>query len=181
MLAARVVAGQFQRALDGLCAGVAVKEAMRPGHGRDGRELFGEIGQGFVVEVGAGDMDEFGGLLLNCGDDFRMAVAGGGDGDAGGEIEKLVAVNVFNAETAAALRDQGIRAGITGRNQPVVGGNRGTGLGSGHRTNQLRSKLCVHLLLGHLRVSSTSAVVRFLRGIQEGNAAQIPAERGSIN
>ena len=37
VLAAGVIAGDFQSALDGFGAGVAVVEAMRAGHGRDGR------------------------------------------------------------------------------------------------------------------------------------------------
>ena len=178
MLAAGVIAGQLERALNGLRAGVAIEEAMRSGHGRHGREALGEIRQRLVVEVGAGDVDQLGGLLLNGGDHFGMAMAGGGHGDAGGEVEKLVAVHVFHADAAAALGHQRIGARITGRNQAVVGGHGGAGLGSGQRTNQLGSELGMHLLLGHLRVSSTSAVVRLALWMER---CTDPGEWGSIN
>ena len=69
-----------------------------------------------VVEVGAGHVDQFGGLLLDGGDDLGMAVAGGGDGDAGGEIEELVAVDVGDDDAASALGDQRVGAGVGRRN-----------------------------------------------------------------
>ena len=42
-------------------------------------------------------------LLLDHLDDFRMAVSGRTDGDAGVAIEKNVAVDVFNPDAAAAF------------------------------------------------------------------------------
>ena len=113
VLAAGVIAGELEGALDGLGAGVAVVEAVRAGHGRDGGEALGEGRRVFVVEVGAGHVDELGGLLLDGGDDLRMAMAGRDDGDAGGEVEELVAVDVFDADAAAAFGDQRDRNGCS--------------------------------------------------------------------
>ena len=121
VLAAGVVAGELHRALDGLSAGVAVVEAVRAGHGGDGGEALGEGDDAFVVEVGAGHVDELGGLILNGVHDFGMAVAGGVHGNAGGEVEELVAVDVGDADAAAALRDHGIAAGVAGGDEAVVG------------------------------------------------------------
>ncbi len=55
-------------------------------------------------------MDQLGGLLLNGFDYFRMAMAGGADGDAGGEVEEGVAVNVFDYSAMAALSYQRVVA-----------------------------------------------------------------------
>ena len=131
VLAAGVVAGQLERALDGLGAGVAVEELVRPGHGRHGGEPLGQIGQRLVVEIGAGDVDQLGGLLLDGGDHLGMAVAGGDHGDARGKVEKLVAVHVFDADAAAALGHQRIGARIAGRDQPVIGLDGRLALGPG--------------------------------------------------
>jgi hypothetical protein len=117
-----VVASEFHGALDGFGAGVAVVELVRAGHGSDSGETLGEVGHVLVVEVGAGDVDELGCLILNGLDDFRMAVAGGVNGDAGGEVEELVAIDVCDAETATGLRDHGIAASVAGRDETVIVG-----------------------------------------------------------
>ena len=80
-------------------------------------ELLGELRHAFVIKIGAGHVDQFGGLLLNGGDNFGMAMAGGADGDAGGKIEKHVAVNVFDHRAAAALGDQRIIARVGRRHE----------------------------------------------------------------
>ena len=99
-------------------------------------------------------MNQFGGLLLNGRNDLGMAMAGGDHGDARREVEKLVAVNVFNANAAAALGHQRIRARIAGRDQPRIGSTAACALGPGKGQTQFRSVLRVNLLLGHLLVSS---------------------------
>ena len=123
VLAAGVVAGELHGALDGLGAGVAVVEAVRAGHGGDGGEALGQRGHVLVVEVGAGHVDEFGGLVLNGLDYFGMTVAGGVDGDAGGEVEELVAVDVGDADAAAGLGHHGIAAGVAGGDEALIVGN----------------------------------------------------------
>ena len=76
-----------------------------------------------VVEVGAGHVDEFGGLVLDRLDYFGMTVAGRVDGDAGGEVEELVAVDVGDADAAAGFGHHGVAAGVAGGDEAVVGGD----------------------------------------------------------
>jgi hypothetical protein len=49
-----------------------------------------------------------------------MAMPGGDYGDAGGEIEESVAVNVFHGGAAADFGDEGIVASIRGRDHVMV-------------------------------------------------------------
>ena len=111
-----VIARQLQRALDRFGAGVAVVNAMRPGHRRNLRQARGQRDHALVVKIRARHVDQFGRLLLNGGDHVGMAMAGRSHGDAGGKIEELVAVNVGNDDAASALGDQRIRAGVGRRN-----------------------------------------------------------------
>jgi hypothetical protein len=47
-------------------------------------------------------------------DHLWVAVAGGDDGDAGGEVEELVAIHILKADSAAALGYEWIRARVAG-------------------------------------------------------------------
>ena len=77
LFAARVIAGQLDGGLDGFGAGIAEVDALR-------RSVPGAIAASFsrqlhhvrIVEIGAGHVDQLGGLLLDGGDDFGMAMAG---------------------------------------------------------------------------------------------------------
>ncbi len=123
VLAAGLVAGEFHGALDSLGAGVAEVEAVRAGHRRHGGETLGDARHVVVEEIGAGDVDEFGGLVLNCLHYFGMTVACRVDRNAGGEVEELVAVDVGDAEAAAGFGHHGIAAGIAGRDEALIVGN----------------------------------------------------------
>ena len=90
--------------------------------GRYRGEPFRELDQIGIVKIRAGHVNQFGGLLLDGGDDFGMAMAGGNDGDAGGEIEENVAVHVFYHRAAAALGDQRIIARVGRRKNRVIAG-----------------------------------------------------------
>ena len=107
-----VIAGEFEGALDGLRSRVAVVDLVRPRHGRDLREALGEGHHVFVIEVGAGHVDQFGCLLLNGGDHLGMAMAGRGDGDAGREIEKFISVDVGDSNSVSLFGDERIGAGV---------------------------------------------------------------------
>src|SRR5437899_12153522 len=50
-----------------------------------------------------------------------MTVPGGVDGDAGGEVEELVAVDVGDADAAAGFGHHGVAAGVAGGDEAVVG------------------------------------------------------------
>ena len=47
-------------------------------------------------------------LFLNGGDDSRMRMPGCADGDAGIEIEKTIAVDIFQNRTLTPLHDERI-------------------------------------------------------------------------
>ena len=108
LVAARVIARQLDGRLDRFRAGVAEVDALRrlaPGAmaASFSRQLH-HIG---IIKIRAGHVDQLGGLLLNRRDDFGMAMAGGDDGDARGEIQEDVAVHVFDQRAAAALATSG--------------------------------------------------------------------------
>src|SRR6185437_8191757 len=94
-------------------------------------------------------MDEFRSLLLDGCDHLGMAVAGRCHGNAGGEVQKLVAIHVLHANAASASGHQRIRPGVARRNQTVIGLNGGLGFRSRQRRHQLRPVLGMHFLLGH--------------------------------
>src|SRR5215469_16584586 len=122
VLPAGVIARQLHGALHRLRAGVAIEEAMVASHWSHSRQALRQVGQRFVVEISSRDVNQFRGLLLNCGYDLGMAMASGGDGDAGGKVEELVAIHVLYANAAAAPGHERIRARIAGGNQPVICG-----------------------------------------------------------
>ncbi len=111
-----VIARQLQRGFDRLGSRVSVIQLVWSLHGSDLREPLGQSDHALVVEVRPRHVNQFAGLLLNGGDDLGMAVAGRSYGDAGGEIEELVAVNVFDDNAPAALGDHRIRTGVRRRN-----------------------------------------------------------------
>ena len=116
VLALGVIARELERGLDGLGAGVAVVERDAGRAWARSCERRAASGELRVVEVGAGHVNQFAGLLLDGGDDLGMAVSGGGDGDSGGEVEELIAVHVLDHDAASALGDQWIGAGVGRRN-----------------------------------------------------------------
>ena len=108
------------------------------------RELLRQFHQARIVEVRAGHVNEFGGLLLDGRDHIRMAVARGYDGDSGGEIEKRVSVNILHQRASSAPGHHRIASRIGGGNElpvefedasgvrPRQGGNQFRQLGVGH-------------------------------------------------
>ncbi len=65
-----------------------------------------------VVKIGAGDVDQLGGLFLDGSDDLRMAMPRRNNRNAGGKVQELVSVDVFYSDAAAAFGDHGIGAGV---------------------------------------------------------------------
>ena len=59
------IAGQFERRLDRLRAGVAEVHTARDAAGSRGGQLLGQVHHVFVVEIGAGHVDQTLGLLLD--------------------------------------------------------------------------------------------------------------------
>ena len=106
------VPGELEAGLDRLGPGVADEHAGRR-HRRDPGELGGRLRVDRQVEVAGAEVLELGGLALDRGDDVGVAVAGRVDGDAGGEVEEHVAVDVLDRAAEAAHGDDrvGPRAG----------------------------------------------------------------------
>jgi len=134
--AAGRVAGELECGFDGLGAGVGVEDALGAA-GRDGFELLGELDHALIIEIGAGHVEELSGLALHGFDDGGVAVAGGNDGDAGGEVEENVAVSVFDHGAASAAGDERIRAGIRRRDVAVVQRDDALGFRPGKRSLEL--------------------------------------------
>ena len=141
LLAAGMVPGQLQGALDGFRSGVSIVKAMGSGHGRNGRQAFGKGHHVFVIKVGSGDVDQLRGLLLDGGDDLGMAMPGRNNGDAGGKVQEFVSIDIFNAQAQAALGHHGIGAGVAGRDVAFVAGDNRAGFRSRHRTEEFRPVL----------------------------------------
>ena len=149
VLASGVIAGELHSALHGLGAGVAVVEPMRAGHRGNGGQPLRQLGHVLVVEIGAGYMNEFGGLILNRLNDLRMTVTCGVDSDAGGEIEELVAVDVGDANATAGLCHHGIAARVAGGDQALIVGNNLLRVRTGERGLQLGAELGVVCAYGN--------------------------------
>ena len=69
-------------------------------------QLFSQLRHQRVIIVGAAHVNQTGSLLLNRGDDFRMAMTGRAHRDAGVAVKKQVAVDVFDPNTFGAFGDQ---------------------------------------------------------------------------
>jgi hypothetical protein len=93
---ARVVAGQFERRFHRFGAAVREKNPFASRARSELSQFFGQIALRSVVEIGARHVQQPLGLLLDRGDDPGMAMACRTNGDAGGKVEKAIAVDIFN-------------------------------------------------------------------------------------
>ncbi len=137
-----VALGGITRELDGAFDGFRARIGEERLFGSSARqrvhEPLGETRHTLVVKIGAGHVDEFGGLLLNGGDDFGMAMAGRTDGDAGGKIQKCIAIHVFDNCAVTAFGDERVIPGIGRRHELAVALDDAPGVGAGQRGKQLR-------------------------------------------
>ncbi len=102
-----VIARKFQRGLDRLRARIAVINPMRSRHGSNLRQALRQLHHVLVIKIRARHVDQFARLLLDGGDHFGMAMPGRSHGDAGGEIQELVAVDVFTTTPRPRLATSG--------------------------------------------------------------------------
>ena len=114
LVAPRVILRQLDGRFDGLRARVAEIHFLRFLAWSDGGEAFGEFHEVRNVKIGARNVNQLGGLLLNGLDHARMAMSRRHHGDARGKIQKLVAVHVFDYRAAALLRHERIAARVGG-------------------------------------------------------------------
>ena len=117
-----VPAGQFESRFDGFGAGIAEIDLAGPRirPRRQTGQLFRQFDLGRIVEVGAGHVEELFGLFLDGPDHERMAVAGGANGDPGGEIEKEIAVRITDPEALGRFGHKRIAAGVGRGNELPV-------------------------------------------------------------
>ena len=135
-----VPAGQLDGRLDGFRAAVAQEDLLGLIARDDGAELLHEFDLRVVTECAAPQVEEIGGLVLDGGDDFGMAVTGGANGDAGGEVEKTVTVEVFDDAAAGPSGGQGIVMHVRGGGGLVVSTDGGEGLGARRRNLDFRGR-----------------------------------------
>ena len=108
---AGVVAGELERGLDGLGAGVGEEHPRLGCIGDAGGQALADLGVGGQVEVARAVVEDVVDLGVDRGVDGRMGVAGGVDGDAGVEVEEAVAVDVLDHAAGAAPHDERVDAG----------------------------------------------------------------------
>jgi len=99
--------------------------------------LLGEPRHTLVVKIRAGHVNEFGGLLLDGSDYFRMAVPRRADSNPRSKIQKGVAVNVLDNRAVAALGHKRVIPRVRRRHELGVAFHNALGVGSGQSGNQL--------------------------------------------
>src|SRR5438132_13179550 len=120
LVATGVVSGELHGRLYRLGARVSEIDAARHVAGRDASQPLSQLHHVLVIEIGARHVDEPCRLPLDGGGDFGVAVPGGGDGDAGVEIEKPVPVDILNDGALTSRRYQRIGTRVRGREHAGV-------------------------------------------------------------
>ena len=136
---AGVVAGQLEGGLDGLGAGVAEEHAGVGHRGQRGEPL-ADLGVGREVEVARAVVQDVVDLGVDGRVDGRVAVAGGGDGDAGVEVEEAVAVDVLDDAAPRPPHDERVDAGERGAGDGFVPRDDLPGHGPGQLGAQVRRR-----------------------------------------
>ncbi len=119
-VATRVITSQFDGCLNRLGAGIAEEYLFGLFPRGHGREALGQVNHVRRIKIGTGNVEQFGGLLLNRFDHARMAMSRGHHRDARGKIQKGVAVNVLHDRTTPGFRDQWITARVGRRDNRRV-------------------------------------------------------------
>ena len=108
------VARELERGLHRLGAGLAEKAHDRLAHWRQGGDLFAKRDLRFVPIIRRDVQKPIRGAF-DCGDNFRVSVAGRTHGDARGEIQEAIAIDIPDFRTAAVRHDEWIIARIRRR------------------------------------------------------------------
>jgi hypothetical protein len=135
-----VVARELDGPFDGFGPGVREEDPRLPAEGRDRGQALHELEVARLVEVGRRDVDEPIGLLLDRGHHLRVSVAGRADGDAGGEVEEAVAVDIGDDDAGAGLGDEGIGARQGRAGDGLVALDDGTRLRPGQLGDDVRRR-----------------------------------------
>jgi hypothetical protein len=103
-------AGELERALDRLGAGVGQEDPDRAGHWRGGGQRLRHLRIDRQVEVAGRVVQQRPGLAADGLDHAGMGVTGRADRDAGVEVEEQVAVDVFEDRAGAPAWHQRVGA-----------------------------------------------------------------------
>src|SRR5262249_37562512 len=141
--AAGVPACQFQSGFQRFGATVGEEDALGRLAGRQFREALRQVDLRTVVKIGSRHVQELRCLVLNGGDDVRVAVPRRGDGDAGREIEEQVSVHVFDDRAAAAFDYERIDARVRRRRVPLVALQQDRGEGTGQVRANVRDRAII--------------------------------------
>src|SRR4030095_8269683 len=120
VLSLGMVASQLDRRFDRFGAGIGEKDFFLAGSRRDAREFFGQLDHRLIIVVATANMEKLVRLLLDGFHHPWMRVACARDCDAGHEIKKQIAIDIFDYHAAALLDDQGIDAPISRRGPLLV-------------------------------------------------------------
>ncbi len=117
-VAPRVISRQLDGRLDGLRARIAEINFFRlPCREQFQTSRSRQFHQPLVIKIGAGNMNQFRGLLLNGLDHARMAMPRRNHGDARGKIQKQIAIHVLNHRATPALGHERVAARVGRRNE----------------------------------------------------------------
>src|SRR5579862_659597 len=109
-----VIPRELHRRFNRFRARISKIESLRALARCNRRELLCKLDRAFVVEIGAGHVNQLRRLLLYGADHFWMAMSGCHYRDPCGEIEKFVPVRIANDRAASALGYQRIVTRIGG-------------------------------------------------------------------
>src|SRR5688500_5433692 len=129
-VALRDVARELDCRFNRFGAGVRKERSLVTAERRQLVERLGEAHLRLVIEIGSRHVQEFLRLIDDGGDDLGMRVAGGIDGNAGGAVEKAVAVDILDDRAGAARHDEWIAARIGRRDDFAVTFDDGFGFGT---------------------------------------------------
>src|SRR5207244_3415542 len=94
---------QLEGRLDCLSSAVGKMRTSWAGNRRDRIECFSQVRHLSVVVIGAAYVYELRGLILNCFDDFGVAMPRRAHCHAGVAIQENIAIDIFDPDTLRAL------------------------------------------------------------------------------
>ncbi len=186
---AGVPAGQLQGRLQRLRAAVGEEDALGRRAGTALGQALGQVDLRLIVEIGAGHVQQLLRLVSDRRGDMWMTVAGGRDGDAGGEIEEAIAVHVLNDGPTAALDHKRIDARVRRRDVRASRWSNACALGPGKgvRIWGTTSFSKSHIALSSCNTLISNSIVYVTCGQNRAatvrgtaNMASLPRKRGSV-
>ncbi len=117
LVTSRGISRQLDGAFNCLRPGICKKNFFRFSSGHGPAKPLGQLRHALVIKVRSRHVNQLGGLLLNRGDHFRVAMSSRAHGNTRCEVEEGVAVHVLDDRTVPALGHQRIVACIGRRHE----------------------------------------------------------------